>query len=62
MIFKAIFCLNRFLGWYTGPKAQQCQKWLGESAKGVLVYVDQKHVALVQERVALVQTRVAMVQ
>ena len=47
---------------YRGPKPQNCPKCLGEGAKGVLVYVGQKPVALVQERVALVQTSVALVQ
>ena len=40
----------------------RCPKWLGEDAKGVLVHVDQKPVALEQERVALVQNRVVLVQ
>ena len=39
---------------YRGPKPQICPKCLGEGAKGVLAYMDQKAVALVQERVALV--------
>ena len=42
--------------------AQSCPKRLGEGAKGVLVYVDEKSVALAQERVALLQNRVALVQ
>ena len=47
---------------YRGPKPQDCPKWLGEGAKGVLVYVHQKPVALVQKTVGLVQNRVALVQ
>ena len=47
---------------YRGWKPQNCPKWLGEGAKGVLVHVDQKPVALVQTRVTLVQNRVALVQ
>ena len=47
---------------YRGPIPQNCPKCLGEGAKGVSVYVDQKPVALVQKRVALVQKRVALVQ
>ena len=33
------------------PEPQNCPKWLGEGAKGVLVYADQKRVALVQKEV-----------
>ena len=47
---------------YRAPKSQNFPKWLGEGAKGVLVYADQKPVRLVQERVALLQNRVALVQ
>ena len=47
---------------YRGPKPRNCPKSLGEGARGVLAYVDQKPVALVQKRVALVQNRVALVQ
>ena len=38
------------------------KKWLREGAKGVLVYVDQKPLAMVQKRVAPVQNRVLVVQ
>ena len=41
---------------------QNWPKYLGQGAKGVLVYVDQKPFALVQKRAALVQNRVALVQ
>ena len=47
---------------YRGPKPQKYPMLLGEGAKGVLVHVDQKPLALVQERVALVQNRVTLVQ
>ena len=40
---------------YRGLKPRNCPKSLGEGATCVLVYVDQKRVALVQNRVALVQ-------
>ena len=39
---------------YRGRTIQNCPKWLGEGA-GLLVYVDQKPVALMHNRVALVQ-------
>ena len=33
---------------HRAPKSQDSLKWLGEGAKGVLVYVDQKPAKLVQ--------------
>ena len=42
-----------------GPETSKLPpKWLGEGAKGVLVYAGQRPVALVQKRVALVLKRV----
>ena len=54
------FVTQRFC--YRGPKPQNCPKWLGEGAKGLLGQGRQRPLALAQKRVAPVQNRVLVVQ
>ena len=45
---KRMACIAAQSACYIGPELQNCPRWLEEGAKGVLVYMDQKTVALVR--------------